>query len=68
MRKKTILIIGVTLLISLLLGPKVMWKINSTLGNANSLMYNIERLEDRFDRIEQKKQDKKNSNSYSSGY
>lgn len=68
MRKKTILIVAITLMVSLLLGPRVMWTINSALGNANSLMYNIERLEDRFDRMEQKKQDKKNNSSYSSGY
>lgn len=50
MSKKTILVVAISLLISILLGPSVMWKLNNTLSNVNSLMWNIERLEERFNK------------------
>lgn len=48
MSKKTIFVIAAALIVSIVLGPNVMWKLNSTLSNVNSLMYNIDRLEQRF--------------------
>lgn len=48
MSKKTKIILVVAFIVSIVLGPNVMWKLNSTLSNINSLMYNIDRLEDRF--------------------
>lgn len=50
MSKKTILVVVISLLISVTLGPNIMWKLNSTLSNVNNLMYNIERLEQRFNK------------------
>ena len=48
MSKKTLFVIVIALGVSVVLGPNVMWKLNSTLSNVNHLMYNIDRLEDRF--------------------
>lgn len=48
MSKKTLLVVVIAVGISAILGPNVMWKLNSTLSNVNNLIYNIERLEDRF--------------------
>lgn len=50
MNKKTIIAVVISLIISVLLGPNVMWKLNSTLSNVNQLMWNIQRLEDRFNK------------------
>ena len=46
--KKTVAVIVIAFAVSIILGPNVMWKLNSTLSNVNSLMYNIDRLEQRF--------------------
>lgn len=48
MSKKTILVVVIALGVSVVLGPNVMWKINNTLSNVNNLIYNIDRLEQRF--------------------
>lgn len=50
MSRKTILVVAISLLISILLGPNFMWKLNSTLSNVNNFMWNIERLEERFNK------------------
>lgn len=36
MSKKTILVIAVALIVSVVLGPNVMWKLNSTLSNGTA--------------------------------
>lgn len=50
MSKKTILVVAISLLISILLGPNFMWKLNNTLNNVNNFIWNIERLEEKFNK------------------
>lgn len=48
MKKKTIIFLVGIIVASIIIGPQAMGRINRTLRNANDLMYNIDRLEQRL--------------------